>query len=186
MASRRIWLAAATVVLGVAAHVVGGGGADVNCAPLVAAALFAVTTTFVADRLVDYRRGCGIGAVTLVGTGQLVMHVELSGALAGHASPTGIGLGLTCGLVVTHAVATGAIVVMLLGVQRTLELPLRLASQSRAWLWALILPPTKPLDETPPWASCIVDDEVPAAIRHAWHGLTDRRRGPPMEFTVVA
>jgi len=73
-------LPSASVVLGVAAHVLGGGGA-VDCVPLLVAAALGVLTTFAAQRVAGTTyRGAPL-AVAMLGVGQLGIHPALSASL---------------------------------------------------------------------------------------------------------
>jgi hypothetical protein len=174
-------LALTTVAVGVAAHLLGGGGATLRGLPLVAAVLAGVAATVLADRLVGYHRRVGAGAVGLVGGGQLLMHLLLSGALSEHPDPpAGLGPVLSCGVVLAHAGATGVLVAALLGTQRLLELPLSLISRARGWLrvtrW------TVPVAADGRIAACVLAPATRAAasvVRIDPFGVSRSRRGPP-------
>jgi len=176
-------LAGTTVALGMAAHALGGGGVDLSRLPLIVAALAGVAATLAADRVAGYHRRTGAGVVGLVGGGQLAMHLVLSRSLTAHTSLAEIESGLSCGLVAAHAVATGVLIALVLGVQRVLDLPITLVSRARTWLWtrfAITLVPSDEFSGVP----AIPADEHIHAIRMARHGRVRSRRGPPAVATI--
>lgn len=132
-------VAGSCVVLGVLAHVVTGGRMDFSCAPLVVSAFCAAVATLIADHVGGYERRLSGGLVGLVALGQLLAHVELTKSLLGETrSDTGV-WGLTCRLVIAHAVAVGLLIVLILAAQRLFDLPLVLVERARAWLWNQLL-----------------------------------------------
>jgi hypothetical protein len=174
------------VALGLLAHVVGGGGVSLSCAPLIVATLGGVAATLVADRLAGYERTLSRGVVAMVGAGQLVMHLALSVSLMGDTSADTGTWGLSCRIVVAHAVAAGVLVALLLGVQRLLDVPLALLDRARAWLSTCLLISVGP---------CVEDsgisgvDVYAAAVAGVWiepfvaKVLT--RRGPPSAMSIA-
>lgn len=173
-------LAVAAVVLGVGAHVVGGGDASLSCLPLLAAALAGVGATLVADRVAGYSRGAG-PAACLLGVGQLAMHLLLRQSLSLHptaaeavvrGTPFRV-LGLSCELVAAHTIASAVLVILLLGTQRSVELVVRPLTRARTWLQVPIL--TSPTDSadglarlipTPEVLTVVLDDDVGVVLRH--------------------
>jgi hypothetical protein len=81
--------------------------------------------------------------------------------------------------VATHAVATGVLIALVLGVQRVLDLPITLVSRARTWLWTRFAITLVPSDESSRVPAIPADAEI-QAIRMARHGLVRTRRGPPV------
>ena len=185
-------LTSASVVLGVAAHVLGGGGAVIDCVPLLVAAALGVFTTFAAQRVAGLTyRGAPI-AVAMLGIGQLGIHLALSASLSSHfqAVPehASLGLlsvlGLRCGLVTAHAAATAVLVVLLFGAHRSAESALHLFSHARrcAHLRIVLAPPRADGRIT---AVVAAPDRVPAfAAQQLRPGQATSRRGPPPAFAL--
>ncbi|HEY1969147.1 MAG TPA: hypothetical protein VGH89_14455 [Pseudonocardia sp.] len=178
---RRFVLASATAGLGLMAHVLGGGGVSLSCLPLIAAAVAGVLFTLLADRISGYQRRASLGMIGLVGGGQLAMHLSLNASLPGHAAAEHVGLGLTCGLVVTHAISTGVLIGLMLGLPRLLELPVALLARASAWFWPGWYVVLVPVDHV----SDAVTTTSPApagtdAVRMDYYGPVRPRRGPPV------
>jgi hypothetical protein len=190
--SRRspLMLTSASVVLGVAAHVLGGGGAAVDCVPLLVAAALGVLTTFAAQRVAGITyRGAPI-AVAMLGVGQLGIHLTLSASLNSHfeAVPEHASLellsvlGLRCGLLAAHAAATAVLVVLLFGAHRSAESAHHLFSHARrcTHLRIVLAPPRSDGRIT---AVVAAPDRVPAFAAQQWQpGQATSRRGPPLAF----
>jgi hypothetical protein len=177
---RRFVLALATAALGPIAHVLGGGGTHLTCLPLIAAALAGVLCTLLADRISGYQRRASMGMIGLVGGGQLAMHVSLNASLPEHVSVDHAGLGLTCDLVVTHAIATGLLIGLILGMPRLLEPPMRLLSRASAWFWpgwCVVLVPADNVSGAVPTSPAPAGND---AVRMDRYGPVRPRRGPPL------
>jgi hypothetical protein len=182
-------LTSASVVLGVAAHVLGGGGAAVDCVPLLVAAALGVLTTFAAQRVAGFTyRGAPI-AVAMLGVGQLGIHLALSASLNSHfeAVPEHASLellsvlGLRCGLLAAHAAATAVLVVLLFGAHRSAESALHLFSHARRCALRIVLAP--PRSDGRITAVVAAPDRVPAFVAQQWRpGEATSRRGPPPAF----
>ncbi len=178
MWSRRIGLSFSAIAFGLVAHIVGGSGADWSCVPLVAASGLAALATLGADRLIGYHSRAAGPAIALLGGGQLAMHLALSGALDLHADRfASSGMGLTCGVVVAHAVATGALSVLLLGAQRSMALLAALLDRAarlvRIWFRG-------PGAVTETGERPVVEVAPGAAVRLLRYGPVRPRRGPPV------
>jgi hypothetical protein len=181
-------LTSASVVLGVAAHVLGGGGAAVDCVPLLVAAALGVLTTFAAQRVAGITyRGAPI-AVAMLGVGQLAIHLTLSASLSSHfeAVPehASLGLlsvlGLRCGLLAAHAAATAVLVVLLFGAHRSAESALHLFSHARRCTrMRIVLAP--PRADGRITTVVTAPDRVLAFAAQQWRpGQATSRRGPPL------
>lgn len=169
-------LGAVTIGLGLTAHLVGGGSA-VDCAPLLLAAVIAVVTTLAAQRAVaPAYRGAPI-AVGLLGVGQLGMHLALSSHEAADPAATSV-LGLSCGWIVTHTVATAVLAVLLLGAHQSAELALHLLSHARERIVMRIVF-VAPRDECVDRSPAPEKRHVSRRSQQWRYGTAQSRRGPP-------
>ena len=179
-------------MLGVAAHVLGGGGAAVDCVPLLVAAALGVLTAFAAQRVAGITyRGTPI-AVAMLGVGQLAIHLTLSASLSSHfeAVPehASLGLlsvlGLRCGLLAAHATATAVLVVLLFGAHQSAESALHLFSHARRCTrMRIVLAP--PRADGRITTVVMAPDRVLAFAAQQWRpGQATSRRGPPVAFAL--
>lgn len=174
-------LGAATIGLGLTAHVLGGGRA-VDCAPLLLASAIAVVTTLVAQRVaVPAYRGAPI-AVALLGVGQFGMHVALSSHGATDPAAASL-LGLSCGLIVTHSVATALLAVLLLGAHQAAELALHLLSRARRHMDVRITV-APPVDAVMGWTPAPESGHRSRGDQQWRYGVARPRRGPPALLAV--
>lgn len=187
-------LAGCTIVLGVAAHVLGGGGDGIECLPLLVAATSGVATALAARRIAGHTHRGAAAAVTLLGIGQLGMHLALSVSLSTHLEsmtaqsplPPPHVLGLTCGLVLAHTATTGLLVVLLLGAHRSADLAFHLLSHAPCRSRWLVVPAPRRSDwrllatnPNPEWTTAAL------LVAQQWHyGPVRPRRGPPRMFTA--
>ncbi|HEX4251045.1 MAG TPA: hypothetical protein VH008_24480 [Pseudonocardia sp.] len=183
-------LTGATVVLGLAAHVLGGGGAVLDCAPLLVAAALGVATALAARRVAGLTyRGAPV-AVGMLGIGQLGMHLALSASLSAHiaaapdhASPGHIAvLGLRCGLLAAHAGATAVLVVLLFGAHQSAESALHLISHARHCVHLPAVLASPRADERTTALPPAPDRVLDFAAQQWRSGLARPRRGPPTAF----
>lgn len=169
-------LGGATIGLGVTAHVL-GGGTSIDCAPLLLAAVIAVVTTLVAQRLAAPAYGGAPIAVAVLGAGQFGMHLALRGHETADPAVRSF-LGLSCGVIVAHTIATALLAVLLLGAQQSAELALHLISRVRQRVDVRIVF-VAPSDEDPDQASTPGERHESRRSQQWRYGVVQPRRGPP-------
>lgn len=180
--------AAATILLGVIAHVAGGGGAALDCLPLMAAAVLGVATTHAAQRFAAHTyRGVPAAAALLV-VGQAGMHLALSMSLDTHldsiAAQSGpapvLVLKLSGGLIVAHAAATALLMILLLGTHQSAELALHVLVHACRAVRTLVAPARPPT-----WTGlttvgpCLAREPAALGSEQWRYGPVRPRRGPP-------
>ncbi|WP_028937348.1 hypothetical protein [Pseudonocardia spinosispora] len=185
-------LAAGTIVLGVAAHVLGGGGGAVESLPLLMATTFGVATTLAARRVAGRTCRGAAGAAALLGIGQFGMHLALSVSVSNHFDPITEHssqqhiLGLSCGLVLAHTLTTALLVVLVLGAHRSAELALRLLSHTpRVPRLLMVLMPRRSDRQ---FVAVTPSPELTTAAllvaQRLHNGPVGPRRGPPRVFAT--
>lgn len=157
-------LAALTVGLGLAAHLL-RGGTSIDCLPLLAAAGVGVLTTLSAQRAAGGAYYGALAAVTVLGIGLWGLHIAFGDPLGGHAPGTTL------------------LVIFLLGAHQAVEAALHLLARGpHRWIAHIVAAPpvaAYATDEIPSPRFPIVRDRV---TRYWGYGLSRPRRGPPPAF----
>jgi hypothetical protein len=170
-----------------AAHVLGGGRPVLHFIPLLAAAALGVLTTFIAARAAGITYRPGSVAFTMLGAGQLGMHLILSVSASDHpdlmmaqGSPGLISLfGLGCGVLATHTAATAVMAILLLGAHQSASAAFHLMCRAYRRLRVLVVLAPRSDDGPSPAVVPSPDRQVVFSGQQWCRGLARPRRGPP-------
>jgi hypothetical protein len=162
---------AATLTLGVIAHLI-GGGAPISCLTVSVAGVLGLPATRLAQWLAgDPLRSAGSVLATL-GAGQLAMHLALS--LPSVPEPSASRIGVTVAMLVAHALVAALLWVCVLGAERSLAAAADLLEWLRAWVL-----PARGSGPVADRRRAPLDEHRPPARNGATDSRVRRRRGPP-------
>lgn len=182
-------LAALTVGLGLAAHLV-SGGRSIECLPLLAAAGIGVLTALSTRRIAGQVYDGAFAAVTLLGVGLWGAHIALSEPLNGlgngeslAAESARITGGFNHGVLAVHAPGTTLLVIFLLGACQAVEVALHLLALGRQrWIVCIVAAPPATAYAVRKVFSSRFETIRNRGARHWGYGLSRPRRGPPLTF----